>query len=641
MSIKLRIVLIAAVSYALLTAVVLTLSNISLSGIINEAKNLEYLNTITLEIDSLGKAQRELEATGLVSLYEKQVKEEVTEVFKKSYYAKSNAHYPFILDMSGTVIAHPSLQPGDTSLQKLDFIKTLIEKKNGSFDYTYKNVRKYMVFRAFEPWQWVVGYAIPISEKYAQVNRFIFTLLPLMLILSAIFSVVMFFIFSRIFNRMDEVVVNIKDIAEGEGDLTKRITVRSKDEIGTLAQWFNVFADKIQSMFSLISQSVILSKQHSDSLKQTIDSGMKTIGEMTTSIKTVEADVEVQFSQVGITEQSNGALRKHIGESTQTVRRMVEKTGELKHEIEEQASNVNQISSSIEEVSSTITNVNKVAGNATAAAGELNAIADKSKVLLTETTKNMAQVMQSVKAIGEFVTAIVSISQQTNLLAMNAAIEAAHAGQYGRGFAIVADEIRKLSAFSNQRAEEAQNALKLIEKNVMLTSKNLSATEDNFSAVTSEAEKVADTMNEVKRATEEELLATSEMLRAITDIANITSSVKSNYEDITQGMQSVLDNTTGIDAAANTADTSIRELSASSKRITDTMRSLTSMADVINAAIVNIVSLTATTAGNISSIEREVSRFRISESGAAAADAGTEHSISIEDIPMPAMGEKR
>jgi methyl-accepting chemotaxis protein len=261
----------------------------------------------------------------------------------------------------------------------------------------------------------------------------------------------------------------IRDIAEGEGDLTKRLEVRSRDEISELGRWFNTFIDNLQSMIGNIAGNVSKINQSSSELSG-IAQLMSKGSEQTSGKANAVASASDKMS-----------ANMHLVAST----------------MDQAASNINVVASATEEMNTTI---NEIAQNA-----------EKARMTTKETVNQSNEASQQVgklggaaNEIGKVVETITEISEQVNLLALNATIEAARAGDAGKGFAVVANEIKDLAH------QTAQSTLE-IKQRVTVIQNSTEDTISQISAVSKVVREVNELVSSIATAVEEQSATTNEI----------------------------------------------------------------------------------------------------------------------------------
>jgi methyl-accepting chemotaxis protein len=306
--------------------------------------------------------------------------------------------------------------------------------------------------------------AIEVSDKsILQTGAVLGTLVLLVLIATYLLLRML------ILRPMERMTAIARDIAEGEGDLTRRVPVGGKDEINVLAGWFNLFIEKLERSIQKVAQ---------------------------VTDKVASASVELS------------ATSEEMAKGTEGL------TGRM-----------NQTASAVEEMNATVSEVAQNSGKAAAMAQETVQTAQQGRDVVSETIAGMQQISDAVSQsatiiatlgkssdqIGEIVRVIEDIADQTNLLALNAAIEAARAGEQGRGFAVVADEVRKLAERTTKATKEIGDMIRQIQQD---TRGAVSAMEEGTQKVTGGVTLVNKT-GEALGTIVQRVTQTSEMIRQI------------------------------------------------------------------------------------------------------------------------------
>lgn len=273
----------------------------------------------------------------------------------------------------------------------------------------------------------------------------------------------------RVFKPLNQTLHVVKDIAEGEGDLTIRLTVQSHDEVGELSKWFNIFLDKLQGIIGNIAGTA------------------GSLGSASTSLSDLAGKL------------ADGA--EHMSGLSSTVASAAEEMSANMNTVadssNEAAANVNMVSSAAEEMTATI---NEIAMNSEKA----RVISEKAVAQTTETTSRMEKLGQAAQSIGKVTQTIADISDQTNLLALNATIEAARAGEVGKGFAVVANEIKELAKQTAGATLEIRNQIDDIQG---------SATEsiDQIDKISQVIHNINEIVSTIATAVEEQSVTTKEI----------------------------------------------------------------------------------------------------------------------------------
>ena len=276
-------------------------------------------------------------------------------------------------------------------------------------------------------------------------------------------------------------IAMVRDIAEGDGDLTKRLAVESGDELGELASWFNSFLDKLQKVISQVAEGA----EH---------------------VATASEQFSANSQQITSNSEETSAQANVVTQATKQV-----------------SDNLQSVSTGAEQMRTTIQGIAQHASEAATMASEAVQTAKG-------TNATVSKLGQSSAAIGEVIKVITSIAQQTNLLALNATIEAARAGEAGRGFAVVANEVKEL-------AKKTATATKDISSKIGAIQQDTKGAVDAIATITQVISTINDISGTIATAVEEQNATTNEMTRNVTDAARGSGEIAHNIAGVAQAAQ--------------------------------------------------------------------------------------------------------
>lgn len=317
-----------------------------------------------------------------------------------------------------------------------------------------------------------------------------------------------------------------RDIGEGEGDLTRRIFVRNRDEIGELTHYFNSFIDKLNGMMRNIKETTERTTEEGKSLMNMMSRTEESSGEIAVITETVREAVESQASTV-----------EEVSATVEEIVRIIEQQDS---KIIAQSSNITESSSAIEEM---IANVKSITNNLNSNNAEFSSL----KESVTRGGENVQQLAELAAELSDKSDLVIEangvishIAAQTNLLAMNAAIEAAHAGESGKGFAVVADEIRKLAETANLQSRSITDNIKVLSESIGSLSGFTGDMGESFQKIESSMRNVIGIEQEIMNALEEQSSGGSQILEALGNISNITSDVHNGSNEMLTGGKDIL-----------------------------------------------------------------------------------------------------
>jgi len=323
--------------------------------------------------------------------------------------------------------------------------------------------------------------SIEKSNRTNRLSGMIISLVGLVAILLA--GIVIIF---SIVKPVNNTVTMLKDIAEGEGDLTRRLEIKSRDEIGELAHWFNLFIDKIQMLITEVANQVNLLKNSATNLSE-LSTGMS-------------SGAEQVLNKAGYVASAAEEMSSNSGTIANTTKQATD--------------NVNVTATSVQEMTAVI---NEIANN-TAKARE---ITSESVTQTNSANQQVNELGKAAQKIGKVIETITSISSQVNLLALNATIEAARAGEAGKGFAVVANEIKEL-------AQQTADAAGEIKERVEGIQKTTKGTVTEIETVTVKVNEVNEIVSMIAAAIEEQSATTREIADNIVEVSANLNEVNEN-----------------------------------------------------------------------------------------------------------------
>jgi methyl-accepting chemotaxis protein len=378
------------------------------------------------------------------------------------------------------------------------------------------------------------------KQTYDQSKGVYFTtlvgLITLIIICAVITLILSIIITKAVVTPVKKVTEKLKDISQSNGDLTKRIGYKSKDEIGELSSSFDLFADKLHSIIKDVALSANVISLSSKELTM----ATKTTAESLDTISSTIVEIAASTSDAAaITEETSAhtADAVRLSEATSiTTKNTTNNSKKAKESAEEGAAKITEI----------VTSITDIASSSKAVSFMIN------------------ELDVSSKKIGDIIQIISGISAQTNLLALNAAIEAARAGEAGRGFNVVADEIRKLADESNSAAkqivdlvkenqlksESAVNSVSLVEEKVSLGVVKASEVGQIIHNIIGNIQNISNQIEEIDKSTEVNAYGANQIEKAISSIAASSSEIASGTENISSSIEEQISTMTEIEKTA-------------------------------------------------------------------------------------------
>lgn len=449
--------------------------------------------------------------------------------------------------------------------------------------YTIDGEQYICAYERVKDTDWMAVNTVPYSDFQADITAMaskvaiyvaIFTLLSILVIaLVVTFSI----------KPLDNVKKAINDIATGNADLTKRLAASSNDEVGAVVSGFNKFEDKLHGIISDIKNSkealtTVGAQMHSNA-KETTDS----ISAVYSNIENMKNQIITQADSVNLTATAVTEISSNI----ESLERM----------IETQASGVAQASSAVEQMIGNISSVNNSVEQMAISFDTLlsNANGGVSKQELV--SKKIKEIETQSEALQGANLVISKIASQTNLLAMNAAIEAAHAGDAGRGFSVVADEIKKLSDTSARESNKISEQLDQIILSITDVVQASGESTETFKKLTNLIDSTNEIVRQIRYAMDEQNSGSKQISQALHVMNDNTAEVKQASHEMSIGNQSIL--------------SEIQNLQEATSLMKSSMEQIVNSADMINKTGMEMRQIAPQMQSSIDDISAQIDKFRV------------------------------
>ncbi len=460
----------------------------------------------------------------------------LTQFFKDIRIGKTG--YIMLIQDDGVILADPG--HSDTGFKKLTEtgmpgLSELARAADGDLEIELDGTTYIAQILTSESLGWKLVGLIQKSEVMAKVYRLLSVMAIIGVVLVILFVAAGFFMARSLSNPIVRTTNMVKDIAQGEGDLTKRLESNSNDELGELAKWFNLFVENLQGIIGELRDNVIIVNDSSAellSLSNEMDASAKTSSDLAKTVSNASDTLNGNMTNIAAA----------MDETTQ---------------------NTNVVATAAEEMNATI---NEIAQNS-AHAKEISEQAVEQMQGASTKMQHLGSAAESISAVTD---AIAGISDQTNLLALNATIEAARAGEAGKGFAVVANEIKDLAS---QTADATADIKRQIE-GIQATSHETIGEIESVYKVMNDINSIIIT---IATAIEEQSAATQEIASNIAQVSQGTQDVNDNIGDSSRAIDKTNEDISSMDAAVQNISQNSGHIAKNLERLKDMARDLTNI----------------------------------------------------------------
>ncbi len=478
----------------------------------------------------------------------------------------------------------PQIAAEDESLGDFNAVmQDLMAGNTGGGYYTYEGTKKYISYIPVADTNWSAAVIVEWNEYWAKLKK-----LQDWIFIAAVGTILLGLVIALYVGRELKPLKNVGDaineIASGNADLTKRLNEKhAKQEIKYVVDGFNKFVEKLQTIVSAVKTSEANLSNNNQELQNSAENTSSSIMTIIGNINNVSEQIEGQSNSINET----ASAMNEISANMQSFERI----------IKTQSDSVEAASAAVEQMVGNISSVNSSVEKMVAAFKDLQSNANTGIQTQEEVNGRLQEIDEQSKMLQDANNAIANIASQTNLLAMNAAIEAAHAGESGKGFSVVADEIRKLSETSTNQSKTIGDELKKIKgsiNDVVAASMNAATA---FSTVSRSIQSTDQILQQIRGAMEEQQTGSKQIIDALHTMNDTTAEVKTSAKEMDTGNQHIAKEIAELQNAAESMNDAIGQMATGAENITQSGSMLSN--------------ITAEVSDSIRQIADEIDQFKV------------------------------
>jgi len=505
--------------------------------------------------------------------------------------------YAYLVNKKGVIVAHPNKEMVVTQFAPIEKVKedpsltelaqvfeAMLTNGRGTGEYFFNKKNIIVGYAPVEGTDLILAVAAEKGEFQSDIVSLIYILVSVIAILLVIAVGLAFLIGRSIAAPLVLTALRLAEVEKGNIDVTKLLAVKTKDEVGSLAKSFNSFLLGLHDLVLTIRQTSVTLGKGGEELSTNMT-------QTSASIVQITANIESMKNQ--IVHQSSGVL-----ETTTTVEHMTANIGHVHHNIDELSESVRQVSAAIDVLSGSIKALATTQEKNTENLSQLTLDSNIGKEKVTAVVQTIQKIGEAAEGMLEASSIISNIASQTNLLSMNAAIEAAHAGEAGKGFAVVADEIRKLAENSAEQTRSISQVLNSVKQSIDRAVTDSKGVESSFDVMIERVQSLNERNYEIRNAMMTQSMGGDMVLESISGISRVFDEIQKGSAEIVAGSQTILTEMTRLNRITEEINQGIAEMAQGAQEIT--------------LAVTQVTDLSVENKDSVGLLEAQVGKFTLS-----------------------------